>query len=394
MIRRAALAVVAVTVALAVTAVMWTADRRTGRETRAISVVDALSGPAAGFARATGPRAFAFPDDHGPHPEFRTEWWYYTGNVATAGGRRFGYQLTFFRIGLAPPAAPRASEWAARNAWMAHFALTDVETGRFVAKSRLTRGALDLAGATARPFRVWLEDWSADGDGAMRLRATEDDVAIDLVLARGKPPVLHGDRGLSRKGAERGNASYYYSLTRMDTRGEIAIGGQPVAVTGTSWMDREWSTSALEAGQVGWDWFALHLDDGRELMLYRFRRADGSADPFSAGTLVARDGTSVHLDAGDAAIEVLAWWTSPRDGTPYPSRWRITVPDHRLALEVSPRVANQEWTEPVRYWEGAVAVAGTVAGQGYVELVGYAGATGGRARTSPRRSRRSASAPS
>jgi predicted secreted hydrolase len=275
---------------------------------------------------------------------------------------------------------------------MAHFALTDVAGNRFLARSRLTRGALELAGAAARPFRVWVEDWSAEGAGAMRLRAREGDVAIDLTLASRKPPVLHGDRGLSRKGGEPGNASYYYSLTRLDTRGEIRLDGDRFEVSGTSWMDREWSTSALDAGQVGWDWFALHLDDGRELMLYRLRRADGSADPYSAGTLVGGDGTSTHLDAGAAVVEVLDWWPSARDATRYPSRWRITVRDHGLRLEVSPRVANQEWTAPVRYWEGTVAVSGTAPGQGYVELVGYAGVTRGRPRTSPRRSRRRASA--
>jgi predicted secreted hydrolase len=379
-----------VATALGLTVHRLTAPRHATPEP-AINVVDALSGPTEGFARATAPRAFVFPDDHGPHPEFRTEWWYYTGNLATAAGRRFGYQLTFFRIGLSPPGEPRTSRWATGSAWMAHFALTDVERGQFVARSRLARGALELAGASPRPFRVWLEDWSVTGDGTTRLRASEGDVAIDLALVSAKPPVLHGDRGLSRKGREPGNASYYYSLTRLDTRGDVSIRGERHAVTGASWMDREWSTSALEPDQAGWDWFALHLDDGRELMLYQLRRADGSADPLSAGTLVARDGRSVSLDAGATTVDVLAWWTSPRDGTRYPSRWRVTVPAHGLTLELMPRLADQEWTEPVRYWEGAVAVAGTVSGQGYVELVGYASTTRAPLRTSPRRSRPRAS---
>jgi predicted secreted hydrolase len=265
---------------------------------------------------------------------------------------------------------------------MAHFALTDVANGTFTASSRLGRGALGLAGATAQPFRVWLDDWSARGAASagahppMQLTASDGDVAIDLTVTTRKPPVLHGERGLSRKGRGEGNASYYYSLTRLATDGHVRIGDARVGVTGTSWMDREWSTSALESGQVGWDWFAIALDDGRELMLYRLRRADGSIDPFSAGTLVGQDGSAVRLTPTDVTVDVLEHWTS-RSGVRYPSRWRLTLPAHALTLDVAPRVADQEWIEPVRYWEGAVEVRGTVAsraltGQGYVELVGYA----------------------
>jgi predicted secreted hydrolase len=262
-----------------------------------------------------------------------------------------------------------------------------------------------LAGAVATPFQVWLEDWSIRGVTAdaehptMRLVAAAGDVAIDLTLDTMKPAVLHGDRGLSRKGAAPGNASYYYSLTRLGTHGHVRVGDLRLDVTGTSWMDREWSTSSLEPGQIGWDWFALALDDGRELMFYRLRRADGSHDPFSAGTLVAADGTTTPLAAADVRLDAIAHWTSPRDGTRYPSRWRLDAPSHALRLEISPRVADQEWTEPVRYWEGAVEARGTaggrpVAGDGYVELVGYASATRAPSSTSPRRIRRSASGPS
>ena len=351
--------------------------------TGAFSAVDVLSGPATGFERALAPRAFSFPDDHGPHPRFRSEWWYYTGNLADATGRRFGYQLTFFRIALAAAPAPRASAWATDTAWMAHFALTDVANGKFLAASRLGRGALGLAGATAQPFRVWLEDWSARGmvpDGAhppMHLAASDGDVAIDLTVTTRKPPVLQGERGLSRKGRGEGNASYYYSLTRLATAGHVRIGDARIAVSGTSWMDREWSTSAMEPDQVGWDWFAIALDDGRELMVYRLRRADGSIDPFSAGTHVRQDGNTIRLTPADVTVAVLERWTSPRGGVRYPSRWRLTLPGHEITLDVAPRVADQEWIDPVRYWEGAVDVRGTAAsraltGQGYVELVGYA----------------------
>ena len=365
-----------------------------------IAVTDALRGTTEGYARAIEPRLFAFPDDHGPHPDYRTEWWYYTGNLATAEGRRFGFQLTFFRIAQAPSAAPRASAWAASQVYMAHLAVTDVAGGRFHPATRLVRGALDLAGATARPFRVWTEDWSVEGEGEsalpMRLRAAEGNVAIDLVLEAGKPLVLHGERGLSRKGPDEGDASYYYSFTRMPARGTVGIGAERFAVTGSAWMDREWSTSALGAEQVGWDWFALQLADGRDLMVYRLRRRDGSIDPFSAGTIVGADGLARPLYAAEVRVEPLAWWTSPRGGTRYPARWRLTIPREALILEVAPLVADQEFAEPVRYWEGAVRAQGQAGGRpveglGYVELVGYADAAGSGGDAPARRSRSASS---
>jgi predicted secreted hydrolase len=341
------------------------------------------SGDLTGFARATAPRRFAFPADLGPHPGFRTEWWYYTGNLETVAGRHFGFQLTFFRTALAPPAAGgsgRASAWSASQLYLAHFALTDTAGRRFHAWSRLGREALGLAGARATPFRVWLEDWSAESaapDGLpVRLRAAEGDVAIDLVLTSEKPVALQGDRGLSRKGPEPGNASYYYSRSRMSARGTVRAGGEPLPVTGLAWMDREWSTSALGADLVGWDWLALQLDDGRDVMVYRLRRRDGTADAYSAGALIASDGATRPLAAGDVTLDALAHWRSPRSRVRYPSRWRLVVPGAALALEITPRLADQELIVGTRYWEGAVRVEGTAAGRpiggrGYVELVGY-----------------------
>lgn len=354
-----------------------------------LAVVDALGGSTAGFARALAPRDFVFPADHGPHPEFRTEWWYYTGNLQTTNGRHFGFQLTFFRIALAPDMVVRASAWASRQAYMAHFALTDTGGRRFSAASRLSRAALGLAGAQAQPFKVWVEDWSAEGVAGdavpVRLRAAEGDAALDLTLASEKPIVLQGERGLDPKGDEPGNASYYYSLTRMRATGRITIGGAGFEVRGLAWMDREWSTSSLGPELVGWDWFALQLGDGRDLMFYRLRRADGSADRFSGGRLVEADGRSRRLELGDVAIDERETWASPRDGTRYPSRWRIVIPSEALELDVIPRLADQELNLAVRYWEGAVRVEGhargrPILGAGYVELVGYA-----RARQGPRR---------
>ena len=303
-----------------------------------------------------------------------------TGNLRAANGRHVGFQLTFFRHALAPGTVARASAWGTTQTYLAHFAVTDTDSGRFLAFARSSRGALGLAGAEAEPLRVWLDDWSAEGEGPgglpMRLRAAEDGTAIDLSLESARPVVLQGERGLSRKGPEPGNASYYYSLTRMPARGTVRLAGLTLAVEGLAWMDREWSTSALGKGLAGWDWFALQLDDGRDLMFYQLRGRDGSIDRWSAGTLVDPRGGARPLARDDVRIEVLATWRSPRSGVTYPARWRLTDAPRDLVIELTPRIAGQELIVRPRYWEGAVLVQGReggrpVAGHGYVELVGY-----------------------
>lgn len=329
-----------------------------------------------GYAKALKPRVFQFPADHGPHPEFRTEWWYFTGNLATQEERRFGFQLTFFRSALAPEMPARESAWATRQAWLAHFTVSDIAGGTFHSFERWSRGALGLAGAQAEPFRVWVKDWSA-ASSPMRLSASEDGVAIDLLLQQGKPPVLQGEHGLSRKSAEPGNASYYYSLTRMPASGSITVEGARFAVTGLAWMDREWSTSSLGKGQVGWDWFSLQLSDGWDVMLYRLRRKDGTADPASSGTLIDPHGESRALNLSDFQILPSGEWRSPRSGARYPARWRLRIPREDLDLEVRPLLADQELDVSFRYWEGAVGLEGThhgrpIQGHGYIELTGYA----------------------
>ncbi len=334
-----------------------------------------------GYATVTEPRIFSFPADHGPHPEFRNEWWYLTGNLDAQNGERFGFELTIFRFLLAPPSErAQVSRWRSNQVYVGHFAISDVKSKQFHVAQRFSRGSMDLAGATAEPFRVWVDDWSiaAKSGAAMtwRLHAVDQGMLLDLNLTPLKPPVLNGQNGLSRKSAEPGNASYYYSISRLQTEGVLQIGEQRYAVTGLSWLDREWSSSALAADQVGWDWFALQLDDGSELMLYQLRRVDGSRDPLSAGTWISHNGNSDHLDAGDFEIAITGFWYSPLGGR-YPSGWRINVPSLDLQLDVRPVIEDQELSATVRYWEGAVDISGQrggdkLVGRGYVELTGYA----------------------
>ena len=345
-----------------------------------LSVSDALRMDGSEFEFATGPRDFAFPEDHGPHPEYALEWWYYTGNLKTSGGRRFGYELTFFRRGIGTVGAVRSSEWVAEQIYFAHFALTDVENDEFYAFERFSRAALGLAGAGATPFRVWIEDWSASGaDGGvlpMRLKAGDENVAIDLVLNSEKPIVLHGEGGYARKGSGSGEASYYYSTTRMPTTGVVSVEGRSHSLSGLSWMDREWSSAQLSDDHVGWDWFALQLSDGRDIMYYQLRPRDGSGNGFDLGTLVGADGSYSPLGAAEITVQVLDHWESPLGGT-YPARWRFQIPNEGLDIEITPYISDQELDAVVRYWEGAVGIEGTsrghpVSGSGYVELTGYA----------------------
>jgi predicted secreted hydrolase len=357
-----------------------------------LAVGDALGGgELAGFARATEPPRLRFPRDHGAHPEFRTEWWYATGNVATDAGRRFGVQLVFFRHALAAPdgaAPPRAASLAARETILAHAAVTDVDGGRFVFAERLGRVAAGLAGvvgpAANQPFRVWCADWSAAahaaGDGflPLTLAVRDEEFSFELTVGTGKPLVLQGDRGLSRKSAEPGNASIYYSLTRVPIAGTIAVGGARHDVRGDAWIDREWSTSALGAEQVGWDWFSLQLDDGSDVMWYQLRRRDGTREPWSRGSVVARDGTATPLEPANVDADPTGAWTAADGAATYPARWTLRARGTEpFELDVTPLLADQELRVLVRYWEGAVAVRGTragrpVTGRGYLEMTGYA----------------------
>lgn len=333
---------------------------------------------------------FAFPRDHASHPDTRIEWWYYTGNVTAADGRRFGYQVTFFRVGIDhAPANP--SKWAIRDLYMTHLAISDASKQRYRFSEKLSRGGPGLAGARSDRYEVWNDDWTAgireQGAGVREhvLRAIGDGSGVELTLGEGKRPAINGINGISQKGAQPGNASHYYSLTRMPTTGTIIIDGERVAVSGESWMDHEFGTSFLEAGQRGWDWLSIQLSDNRELMLYQLRRDDGSRDPRSSGTLVDANGKTTHLAERDFTMTPGRATFQSKNGAVYPIQWTVSIPAHGIELQVTTPIADQELSlvksTGIAYWEGMIDLRGTagnqqVTGSGYLEMTGYHGSLG------------------
>lgn len=307
------------------------------------------------------------------HPEAKSEWWYYTGHLAGAGGRRYGFELTFFRALL-----PDGEDLDA-----AHFALTDIDRRTFRYDEKLHRPFPGIAGGDATRLRVFSENWEARREnGRHVLQARMRGAAISLVLAPRKLPVLNGRDGISRKGPRADEYSHYVTIPRLEVRGTLALDSRQEPVAGTAWFDHEWGPGGLPQRLAGWDWFALQLSDGGEVMLYRLRDTDGTISPFSSGTWIAPDGTSRTLGAGDFRVQPTATWSSPRTGATYPAGWRITVASLRLTATVTPEVADQELVTAkstrVTYWEGACSVSGThegrdISGESYVELTGYAG---------------------
>jgi predicted secreted hydrolase len=371
-----------------------------------ISAAQALSGSdTEGFTQALAPREFVFPGDHGAHPGFKTEWWYYTGNLFTEEGRQFGYQFTIFRNQLSPSDADfarinqeepvlmnpeeegaRDSEWSTNQLYLAHFAISDVSKKDHVFDERYSRGTAGLAGASVDPYRIWLEDWeitrvkdskASDERFQMRIKAEmSNGTALDIVLNPQKPLVLQGEEGYDKKGGEDGNASYYISFTRMQTEGLLKKEGESLAVSGLSWMDHEWSTSALDSGQTGWDWFSIQLSNGYELMYYQIRNTDPELTPQTTGSLVAPNGQKRDLDQGEVRLEVLEYWTSPHTGARYPVRWTLAIPSEELEMDVTTVFDDQEMTVSVQYYEGALRVSGkfrdeAIDGNGYIEMTGY-----------------------
>ena len=329
-----------------------------------------------GFERALQPREFEFPADHFAHPAFATEWWYFTGNLESADGYDFGYQLTLFRVGVKPGQTADVSNWRANQIYMGHLAISDLANKSHISTERFARSAAGLAGADQHSLRIWLGDWSVTGIDndffPLHLQVGTKDIAIDLTLQSGfKPRVLQGDKGYSRKGAEPGNASFYYSYTRLPTQGTLRIADKKFMVEGNSWFDREWSSSALAEDQQGWDWFSLQLEDGRDLMFYRLRDKQGRAQTFSNGILLQTDGTLQSLSLQDVQVKPVKFWQSPQQVT-YPTAWSLKIPQHEIDLQIAAAFEDQEMKHTVHYWEGAVVVSGSHNGVGYMELSGYA----------------------
>jgi predicted secreted hydrolase len=349
---------------------------------------------AAGFTYARPPYTFSFPRDHGSHPGYRTEWWYYTGHLTTAQGRRFGYELTFFRFGLRPgdpQPTPTQSKWRGNQVYPAHFAITDVAGDSFFYVERFAREGLGMGSAAEGKLDVRADDWTLTGAPQGRadlermvLHASDRDAsgtnAIDIVQVPEKGPAVHGRGGISQKSACVSCASHYYSYTRLKSSGTLTLGGRRFAVTGISWMDHEYGSAELSPDQAGWDWFSVQLDDRRELMAYVLRQKDGTVTAQSSGSLIGADGSVRYLPRDAFSIAATGSWKSPHTGAVYPSGWRVSVPSARIDVTLSPVVADQELagtTGGVAYWEGAVdardAATGQASGVGYVELTGYAG---------------------
>ncbi len=378
------------------------------------------------FKRALPGKVFSFPQDHFSHPEFRTEWWYYSGHLQTQDKNSYGYQLTFFRTALRgktknqksthstprpeargmlrvdterrslPPVKNRGlaqsnvSKWSIQNLYFSHLALTDESKKKFEYREKISRGSLGEAGAltykkNATPFRVWVEDWSAELKGVEMgthlLKGGNTDFGMELMLVPERNPVIHGQNGISQKAEGEGYASHYYSISRLKTEGKIFLKGQGFPVQGISWMDHEFGSGQLREYQVGWDWFSIQLDDRMEFMFYQIRHKDGKIDPYSSGTIIYSDGKYQHLTNEEFQIEVLDQWNSRQSKAIYPSKWRIKIPGHRTELLLTPTAKDQELitkeSTRVTYWEGSIKVEGKyqgnpVKGTGYAELTGYA----------------------
>jgi len=344
------------------------------------------------FKRALPGKVFSFPQDHFSHPEFKTEWWYYSGHLRSQDHdkKSYGYQLTFFRTGIEREEKNQKSKWAIQDLYFAHLALTDESKMKFEYREKISRGSLGEAGASTFkkdgvPFRVWIEDWSAELKGPLmqdhHLKAEDRNFGIELFLTPQKNPVIHGQNGISQKAEGEGYASHYYSITHLKTEGKIFLKEKEVPVQGISWMDHEFGSNQLREYQVGWDWFSIQLDNGCDLMFYQIRHQDGKTDPHSSGTIIFPDGRYQHLAKKDFQIDLLDQWKSPESGAAYPSGWSVKVPAHQIELTLTPTVKNQELitkeSTQVTYWEGSVRANGKyqghpVKGMSYVELTGYA----------------------
>ncbi len=350
----------------------------------------ALNAPAADdpYRLALPNYRFEFPRDHFNHPEFQTEWCYYTGNLRTAEGRRFGFELTFFRRAVSRQ--PAENVWDLKDVWMAHLALSDIQGGQFLHTERFNRSGPGVAGADLKQARVWNGNWQAQwtfdpalaGGSTQALQAVADRFSLELSLKAEKPAVIHGVNGVSQKAEGPGKASHYISFTRLATAGTVVLDGKRFPVQGASWMDHEFFSHQLESNQSGWDWFSFQMEDRSELMLFRLRRPRGGIDPYSAGTFIDSQGRARHLAAGDFAMTPGKTWTSAATGGRYPVEWTIEVPSMGFKAALRTPLVQQEITGSTNYWEGAIDIDATKLGQrvqgvGYLEMTGYAGRIAG-----------------
>ncbi|MDD5199741.1 MAG: lipocalin-like domain-containing protein [Terrimicrobiaceae bacterium] len=330
---------------------------------------------------------YEFPRDHRNHPGFKTEWWYFTGNLQAKDGRAFGYQLTFFRQGVIPPAERLSggSRFITADLKFAHFALSDLSRGKFLFNQLLSRGAFGEAGFDDGRRIAWIDACSLElrPGGAFHLVGRDAGKSFDLTLRSAKPPAIHGENGVSQKADGAGRASHYYSLTRLETSGTVTTGGETLSVSGLSWFDHEWASNQLAPHQVGWDWFSLQFADGTELMLFQLRTKNGDRDHWSGGSWIGAGGAVTRIANADFTLDPIATWKSASTGAAYPTGWRLRVPRLALDVEVAARMNDQELRlKPIAYWEGAVSASGTRDGKpataaGYLEMTGYAGAVVG-----------------
>jgi predicted secreted hydrolase len=324
---------------------------------------------------------FEFPRDHFNHSEFQTEWWYFTGNVISEDGHRFGFELTFFRQGVNRK-AKNSSTWDLEDIYLAHLALSDISGKEFYHSERTNRAGPGIAGIDGATHRIWNGNWNIAWTGEeWTLQAIEDRFRLSLVLHPEKPPVIHGENGVSQKAEGPGRGSHYISFTRLLARGSIEVRNTAYRVNGVTWMDHEFFTHQLATNQVGWDWLSIQLEDNTELMLYQIRRKDGSVDPFSGGTYVDEHGKSTHLRASDFTLtphgEI---WKSPVTSASYPIQWTISIRGLGIELETRTELKTQEISGQTKivpsYWEGAISLSGRrgknqLEGAGYLEMTGY-----------------------
>lgn len=364
-------------------------EKKPETDSGGVSLHTELGGDAEGYDRACGPREFVFPQDHGAHPSFRNEWWYITGNLQSTNAMQFGFHATFFRVGnrLAESMTDEAvsSDWVADEFYMAHFAITQQAADQVSAHERFGRAAAGLAGAVVNKsnnsdalVKVWLDDWKLiareiNGQLVWSLQIKDGEDALDLTLIADKPIVLQGRDGYSQKSADPCNSSYYYSMPRMQASGQVVANDQSHAVNGTAWLDREWSSSALADDQVGWDWFALQMDDGRDIMFYQLRKDNGAVDPYSHAVEIDKEGLKTEIPSAHFKLNIDRWWQS-ESGSRYPVSGTITRADTGEIIVYRPLIDDQELDLTVRYWEGAIVLtdeSGQSIGRGYLELTGY-----------------------